>query len=48
MRRATFVLLAVLAFGLVAGCVTDGVDDYQRAMGLGCTPSAAGLVCSGR
>jgi hypothetical protein len=43
-------LITVLAifFGAMAvsACSVEGVSDYQRAMNMGCTPTAqGGLVC---
>jgi hypothetical protein len=48
MSRAIIFFFAALILGLISGCAVDGIADYQRAMGEGCTPSVTGLVCRDR
>jgi hypothetical protein len=49
MRVIAFIVIATLSAATLAACGSvEGVDEYQGALHLGCTPlPSGGLVCAG-
>ena len=48
MTRATLIVIAMFSATVMSGCTVHGVDRYQGAMELGCTPMPDGVLrCAG-